>query len=118
VLAGNLRGDEPRERETNPAFADVAELSETAAQLMERALGVSWYEDEPNAVDLAVLALCRLRRAGAGARSSSEAGDAVVRNVLAQADAEAVSWIASRAISYMDEHGFPDSSDASPDSLV
>jgi hypothetical protein len=113
-----LRGDEPRQRETNPAVADLAELSETAAQLLERALGVSWYEDDPNDVDLAVLALCRLRRAGAGARGSSEAGDAVVRNVLAQADAETVAWIASRAISYMDEHGFPESSDTSPDSLV
>jgi hypothetical protein len=114
-----IRPDEkPRQRETNPALADVAELSETAAQLMERALGVSWYEDDPNAVDLAVLALCRLRRAGAGARGSSEAGDAVVRDVLAQADAETVSWITSRAISYMDEHGFPESSGTSPDSLV
>lgn len=113
-----LRGGEQRQRETNPALADVAELSETAAQLMERALGVSWYEDDPNPVDLAVLALCMLRRAGAGARGSSEAGDAVVRDVLAQADTETVSWITSRAISYMDEHGFPESSGTSPDSLV
>lgn len=112
-----LHGDAPRQRETNPALADLAELSETAAQLMEQALGVSWYEDDLNAVDLAVLALCRLRRAGAGARGSSGAGDAVVRDVLAQADTETVSWIASRAISYMDEHGFPESSGTSPDRL-
>lgn len=76
---------------------------------MERALGVSWYEDDPNAVDLAVLALCRLRRAGAGARGSSEGGDAAVRDALGQEGTETVLWIASRAISYMDEHGFPES---------
>ena len=85
---------------------------------MERALGVSWYEDDSNAVDVAVLALCRLRRAGAGARSSSEAGDAAVRDVLGQVDTETVLWIASRAISYMDEHGFPESLGSSPDRLV
>ena len=111
-MEGIRPGDGPRQRETNPALADVAELSEGAAQLMERALGVSWYEDEGNAVDVALLALCRLRRAGAGGGGSAEAGDAVVRDVLAQADLETVSWIASRTISYMDEHGFPESSSA------
>jgi hypothetical protein len=85
---------------------------------MERALGVSWYEDDANAVDVAVVALCRLRRAGAGARGSSEAGDMAVRDVLGQVDTETVLWIASRAISYMDEHGFPESLGPSPDPLV
>ena len=47
-----LHGDAPRQRETNPALADLAELAEAAAQLMEQALGVSWYEDDLNAVDL------------------------------------------------------------------
>jgi hypothetical protein len=102
-------GDGPKQRELNPALADLAELSEGAVQLMERALGVSWYEDESNTVDAAVLALCRLRRAGAGARGSSQAGDAAVRDVLGQVDTETMLWIASRAISYMDEHGFPES---------
>ena len=107
---GRIRpGDGPRKQEMTPAFADLAELSEETVQLSERALGVSWYEDDANAVDLAVLALCRLRRAGAGARSSSEAGDKAVRDVLGQVEAETVLWIASRAISYMDEHGFPES---------
>ena len=111
-------GDGPRKQEMSPAFADLAELSEETVQLSERALGVSWYEDDANAVDRAVLALCRLRRAGAGAGSSSEAGDKAVRDVLGQVDAETVLWIASRAISYMDEHGFPERLGSSPDRLV
>jgi hypothetical protein len=85
---------------------------------MERAPGVSWYEDDANAVDVAVVALCRLRRAGAGAKGSSEAGDMAVRDALGQVDTETVLWIASRAISYMDEHGFPESLGSSPDRLV
>jgi hypothetical protein len=85
---------------------------------MERALGVSWYEDDSNAVDVAVLALCRIRRAGAGAGNSSEAGDTAVRDVLGLVDTGTVLWIASRAISYMDEHGFPDSLDSPADQFV
>jgi hypothetical protein len=38
-----------------------------------------------------------------------EHGDDAVRNVLALASPEAVVWIASRAVSYMDETGFPES---------
>jgi hypothetical protein len=38
-----------------------------------------------------------------------ERGDDSVRIALAQASPEAVAWIASRAISYMDETGFPES---------
>jgi hypothetical protein len=85
---------------------------------MERAVGIGWYEDDPNAVDVAVLALCRLRRAGAGAGNSAEAGDTAVRDVLGMVDTGTVLWIASRAISYMDEHGFPESLGSPPDRLV
>jgi hypothetical protein len=40
--------------------------------------------------------------------ASPEAGDDAVRLVLAESDPEAVVWLLSRAISYMDEQGFPD----------
>ena len=46
-------------------------------------------------------------RAG-GQWQSSEAGDDAVRAALSQADADAVIWLASRAISYMDENAFPE----------
>ncbi len=99
----------PAGRETNPALGDLAELSENVVPLLERADGASWYEEERNPVDLAVLALCKLRRAGAGGSGSPEGGDAAVRVALGQVDVSATLWIASRAISYMDEHGFPES---------
>lgn len=99
----------PAPRETNPALGDLAELSEDVVSLLERADGASWYEDEGNAIDLAVAALCRLRRAGAGGSGTAEGGDAAVRAVLEQVDVSATLWVASRAISFMDEHGFPES---------
>ena len=40
--------------------------------------------------------------------ASAEAGDDAVRLVLAESDPESVIWLLSRAISYMDEQGFPD----------
>jgi hypothetical protein len=99
-------------RETSPAFHDVLELSDSILPLLEQSVGVSWYE-AGNDVDAAAAALCRLRRAAAGARGGGESGDAAVRDVLAEATPAAVLWVASRAISYMDEHGFPESSGAS-----
>jgi len=104
-----LGGDRKRDaRETSPAFHDVIELSESTLPLLEQSVGVSWYEAE-NDVDAAAAALCRLRRAAAGARGGAEGGDAAVRDVLGEATPAAVVWVASRAISYMDEHGFPES---------
>jgi hypothetical protein len=102
----------PDARETSPAALDVIELSEGVLPLLEQSVGVSWYE-AANDVDAAAAALCRLRRAAAGARGGPEGGDAAVRDVLAEATPAAVLWVASRAISYMDEHGFPESSGAS-----
>ena len=101
-------------RETSPAFHDVLELSESILPLLEQSVGVSWYE-AGNDVDTAAAALCRLRRAAAGARGGAEGGDAAVRDVLAEATPAAVLWVASRSISYMDEHGFPESSGPSFD---
>ena len=55
----------------------------------------------------------RSRSAGSGAQGPAAAadrehGDEAVRYVLAQASPEALVWFASRAVSYLDESGFPD----------
>ena len=88
------------------ATEDAARLSAAARERIDEAAGVGWYEPG-NASDRAALTLCRLRRARAGERGGTEHGDAAVREALAQADPTALVWIASRAISYMDESGFP-----------
>lgn len=95
-------------REANPALGELGELAEEIVPLLQRANGVSWYEDEGNDVDRAVAALCRVRRAGSSARGSAGGGDATVREMLGVVDPGTVIWIASRAISYMDEQGFPE----------
>ena len=74
----------------------------------EDAIDVEWYEQHGTDVDRAALMLCRIRRAVAGQKGGPEHGDEAVRYVLDSASPEAVLWIASRAISYMDETGFPD----------
>jgi hypothetical protein len=84
------------------------ELEESLGQLLADAEGVSWYDAPGKEADLATARLCLLRRARAGVNSSQEAGDAAVRLVLLEADQDAVIWLLSRAISYMDEQGFPD----------
>jgi hypothetical protein len=104
----------PRRDERRPndrffvAAEDAGRLELGAPQLVERALGVQWYDSIGNEADVAALALCRLRRSRAGLRGGPEYGDAAVRQVLAEASPEAVAWIASRAISYLDENGFPE----------
>jgi ABC-type proline/glycine betaine transport system substrate-binding protein len=90
------------------ASGDVQELERSAVPLVERGLGVLWYDEPANDADVAALALCRLRRANAGYRGGPAHGDVAVREALAQASPEAVVWLASRAVSYMDEHGFPE----------
>jgi len=87
---------------------DAGRLTDEVGPLLEAAVGVQWYETLGNEVDLAALALCRLRRARAGLRGSIEHGDAAVREALEQASPPALAWITSRAISYMDENGFPE----------
>jgi len=39
---------------------------------------------------------------------SMSAGDEAVRLLLERSDADAVAWLLTRTISYMDEQGFPD----------
>ena len=90
------------------AAEDAGRLSEEASALLESAVGVEWYKQHGTDVDKASAALCRLRRAKAGERGGPEAGDEAVRAALADATPGAVVWLASRAISYMDETGFPE----------
>jgi hypothetical protein len=90
------------------AAEDAGIRSEEAVELLQRAVGVEWYLEHGTVVDHAAMALCMLRRARAGEKGGPQAGDDAVRAVLAAAQPEAVLWLASRAISYMDESGFPD----------
>lgn len=90
-----------------PAEA-AARLADEAPQALDRAVGTDWYERPGNDVDLAAYTLCRLRRARAGERGGHQHGDEAVRTALLQADPDALVWLSSRAISYMDESGFPE----------
>jgi hypothetical protein len=90
------------------AAEDAQGHASSAPGLVDAANGESWYTQPGNAVDAALVALCRLRRAAAGDRKASEGGDAAVRAALEQSSPEAVVWLASRVVSYMDEHGFPE----------
>ena len=74
-------------------------------------LGSGWYAEHGNKADRAAFVLCRLRRARGGQWKSSEVGDDAVRAALGEASPEAVVWLASRAISYMDENGFPEAAE-------
>ncbi len=102
------RADDPREAPIPIAAGDAAELWDSAGPLLEQAKDVGWYDVPGSDVDRAASALCRLRRATAGRRGAPQHGDEAVRTVLASASPEAVVWLASRAISYMDEYGFPE----------
>ena len=100
----------PERRTTSDFVAaeQAGELEEHALPLLDRAVGVEWYRQHGTDVDRAAATLCRLRRARAGERGGPESGDEAVRTVLAAASPQAVLWLASRAISYMDETGFPE----------
>jgi hypothetical protein len=90
------------------AAEDAGALADAAVPLVDRAVGVEWYHQHGSDVDHAALKLCLLRRAKAGELGGPQAGDDAVRGALAQAQPEAVLWLASRAISYMDESGYPE----------
>jgi hypothetical protein len=102
------KGDRRGGPDVSFAAEDAARVADEVGPLVERALGVPWYETIGNDADLAALALCRLRRYRAGAGGGPAHGDAAVREALSGLAPEAVLWIASRAISYMDENGFPE----------
>ena len=104
-----LPGDEKRPQSGGIVAAeDAYRLATDAAGLVEQAVGVEWYTQGGNQADRAALTLCRLRRAKAGERGGPQHGDAAVREALSEVSPAAVVWLASRAISYMDETGFPD----------
>ncbi|MFO7571661.1 MAG: hypothetical protein R6W48_03570 [Gaiellaceae bacterium] len=103
------RGDE-RAADTRyfVAAEDVGRFADEAPGLIEQAVGVTWYGDPENAADRAALTLCRLRRARAGEKGRPEAGDEAVRVALGEVSESALVWLATRAISYMDESGYPE----------
>jgi hypothetical protein len=103
----------PERRNTSDFVAaeDAGSLEEQALPLLDRAVGIEWYRQHGTDIDRATATLCRLRRARAGQRGGPQGGDDAVRAVLASARPEAVLWLASRAISYMDEPGFPEAVD-------
>jgi hypothetical protein len=80
---------------------------EDASALLDRAVGVEWYERPGGDVDRAAYLLCRLRREHGGTAQADEA----VRRALAEASPAAVVWLTSRAISFMDESGFPEATE-------
>jgi hypothetical protein len=100
----------PEKRNTSDFVAaeDAGALDDAAGPLLEQAVGVTWYDAYGNDADRAALTLCRLRRARAGERGGPLYGDESVRRILSDASPAALVWIASRAVSYMDETGFPE----------
>ena len=87
---------------------DVQRLTDVLDETIADAKGSGWYDAPGSAVDVTVARLCLLRRARSGETASMSAGDDAVKNVLDRADPEAVVWLLTRTISYMDEQGFPD----------
>jgi hypothetical protein len=103
----------PRRGERIPVPSDIGaseDASRHAARAVEEinsAAGEGWVAPGGPA-DRAALTLCRLRRARAGELGAPRHGDDAVRGSLQDADPEALVWIATRAIAYMDEQGFPE----------
>jgi hypothetical protein len=103
------RRDHPRKPPDDFMAAEDADRhAANAVPQVERAVGADWYEQPGNEADVAAFTLCRLRRAQAAVRGGPQHGDEAVREALEEAGPEAAVWIASRAISYMDENGFPE----------
>jgi hypothetical protein len=101
-------GPDRRESSDFVAAEDAGAYADSAGPLLEQAVGIEWYERYGSDVDRAALTLCRLRRARAGEKGGPQYGDEAVRRVLAESSQPALVWLASRAISYMDESGFPE----------
>jgi hypothetical protein len=102
------RDDMRRDPGNAVAAEEAARVAAEAADVLDRVVGVEWYTQGGSDVDRAALALCRLRRARAGELGGIYQGDEAVRVALSEASTPAIVWLASRAISYMDETGFPE----------
>ena len=102
------KGQQHRPAADIGASEDANRLADAAPGAVDAAAQSEWYHEHGSEVDRAAYTLCLLRRARAGQLQSPVAGDEAVRAALSQADPAAVIWVASRAISYMDEMGFPD----------
>jgi hypothetical protein len=100
------KAERSKDAESFVAAEDAAHHFSEAARLIDQAAGAGWYEPGGDA-DRAALTLCRLRRARAGEKGGPQYGDEAVRAALEHASPAAVVWLASRAISHMDESGFP-----------
>jgi len=94
------------------AAEDAGYFASQVPALVDRAVGVEWYERGGTDIDRAALALCRLRRARGGEKGSPQHGDEAVRLALGSVSTPALVWLASRAISHMDESGFPEAVEA------
>jgi hypothetical protein len=101
---------DPRSRDSRyfVAAEEAGHLASQVPALVDRAIGVEWYARHGTDIDRAALALCRLRRARGGEKGSPQHGDEAVRLALGSVSTPALVWLASRAISYMDESGFPE----------
>jgi len=104
------QGRHRRGRTTRHLIASVeaSSIADEAPELLDSSAGVEWYERQGNDADFAAYMLCRLRRARAAEKGGPRYGDEAVRAALVQASPDALVWLASRAISYMDENGFPE----------
>ena len=90
------------------AGEDAGRLGDDARAQLEQAIGLTWYDVPGQGADRAAVTLCLLRRAAATVGGGIGRGDDAVRRVLEDVSPVALTWIASRAISYMDENGFPE----------
>jgi hypothetical protein len=102
------RDEKSRDTRYFVAAEDAGYLASQAPALVDRAVGVEWYARHGTDIDRAALALCRLRRARGGEKGSPQHGDEAVRLALGSVSTPALVWLASRAISYMDESGYPE----------
>ena len=103
------RGHAPRKPADDFVAAEEAgRLAERAAAALARADGVDWYEENGTAIDEAAFALARLRRAQAGLRGGPRPGTRRSGACSSRRARSPCCWLASRAISYMDETGYPE----------
>lgn len=107
-MPGPAREERGRDSRYFLAAEDAGYLRDNVGAVIERAVGVDWYDEGGTEIDRAAFMLSRLRRARGGEKGDPRHGDEAVRAALVEVDATALLWLLSRAISYMDESGFPE----------